>query len=120
MDDKQTGSGSRRLRRRAEFLHVYGHGDRLYSRSFVLYVLPRESGPSRLGLTVSRKVGRAVARNRTKRRLREIFRARAGELGRACDVVINARRVAADSTLQQLDREFRSSIKRWKRDHRRD
>jgi ribonuclease P protein component len=54
-----------------------------------------EGGGPRLGLTVSRKVGNAVVRNRVKRRIREWFRRERGCFGGAWDVVVIARREAA-------------------------
>ena len=60
-----------RLRKRAEFLRVAGKGRRAPAPGLVLQVLARgDTGPARLGFTVTKKVGNAVVRNRTKRRLR--------------------------------------------------
>ena len=60
-----------RLKRRAEFLRVAGKGRKTPSPGLVLQVLLRDdAGPVRLGFTVTKKVGNAVVRNRTKRRLR--------------------------------------------------
>ncbi len=65
-----------RLKRRAEFLAVAGKGRRTPSSGLVLQALARgDDGPARLGFTVTKKVGNAVVRNRTKRRLREAARA---------------------------------------------
>lgn len=64
-----------RLKRRAEFLRVAGRGRKLPAPGLVLQVLRREdAGPVRLGFTVTKKVGNAVTRNRTRRRLREAAR----------------------------------------------
>ncbi len=61
-----------RLKRRAEFLRVAARGRKAALPSVVLQALAREGGgPVRLGFTVTRKVGNAVIRNRTRRRLRE-------------------------------------------------
>ena len=60
-----------RLRKRAEFLRVAGKGRRAPAPGLVLQVLARgDADPARLGFTVTKKVGNAVVRNRTKRRLR--------------------------------------------------
>jgi ribonuclease P protein component len=65
-----------RLHRSAEFLRLQRNGVRFQSPHFVLYagMLDAEPERSRLGVTVSRRIGNAVVRNRVKRRVREIFR----------------------------------------------
>jgi ribonuclease P protein component len=79
---------------------VYRHGRSASNRHLVLYAFPRErtdpeagdgGGGTRLGVSVGRRVGGAVARNRVKRLLREAFWAVAGELGEGHDFVIVAR-----------------------------
>ena len=65
-----------RLKRRAQFLLVAGKGRKTPSSGLVLQALDRgDAGPARLGFTVTKKVGNAVIRNRTRRRLREAARA---------------------------------------------
>jgi ribonuclease P protein component len=65
-----------RLHRSAEFLRLQRNGVRFQSPHFVLYAgsLDNEPTRSRLGVTVSRRIGNAVVRNRVKRRVRESFR----------------------------------------------
>ena len=81
-----------RLSRSAEFERVYRQGRSHANRFLVLYTFPRggEAGP-RLGLSVSRKVGGAVERNRVKRLLREAFSATSEALPPGHDVVVVAR-----------------------------
>ena len=68
-------SASVRLKRRAEFLRVASKGRKAPMPGLVLQALARDDeAPARLGFTVTRKVGNAVVRNRTKRRLREAAR----------------------------------------------
>jgi len=64
-----------RLKRRAEFLRVAQAGRKAAVHGLVLQALDREDAqPARIGFTVTKKVGNAVVRNRTKRRLREAVR----------------------------------------------
>ncbi|MDP9096952.1 MAG: ribonuclease P protein component, partial [Pseudomonadota bacterium] len=65
-----------RLKRRAQFLLVAGKGRKAPTPGLVLQGLARDDQqPARLGFTVTKKVGNAVVRNRTRRRLREAARA---------------------------------------------
>jgi ribonuclease P protein component len=64
-----------RLTRRAEFLRVASKGRKAAMPGVVLQALPRDDAqPARLGFTVTKKVGNAVIRNRTRRRLKEAAR----------------------------------------------
>lgn len=81
-----------RLSRSAEFERVYRESRSHGNRYLVVYAFPREDdGGVRLGLTVPRKVGGAVERNRVKRLLREAFDAEAAGVPANHDVVIKAR-----------------------------
>ena len=61
-----------RLTRRAEFLRAAAKGRKAPMPGLVLQALPRDdTGPARLGFTVTKKIGNAVVRNRTRRRLKE-------------------------------------------------
>jgi ribonuclease P protein component len=93
---RMAGPGPRqrrgRLSRSADFDRVFRNGRSYAGRELVLYVFPRgEDDPPRLGLSVSRKVGGAVERNRVKRMLREAFAQESSRLPVGTDVVVVAR-----------------------------
>jgi ribonuclease P protein component len=86
----------RRLSRSGEFERVYREGRSHASRHLVVYSFPRGEGDARLGISVGRKLGGAVERNRIKRLLREAFWAHAEELAEGHDFVIVARPPAGE------------------------
>jgi len=89
-------TGRMRLSRSADFDRVFRQGRSHAGRELVLYVFPRGEADDepRLGLSVSRKVGGAVERNRVKRLLREAFAAEGERLPAGTDAVVVARHEA--------------------------
>jgi ribonuclease P protein component len=104
---------SERLLRSSEYEHAAQQGRRAVSGAFVVVTALRDGdGPSRLGITASRRVGNAVARNRVKRRVREWFRRARADLVRATDVVVIARAPATLLAFEELNRQLSSLLKR--------
>ena len=77
-----------------------------------MHAFPNESGTPRLGLSVSRKVGKAVTRNAVRRRLREIFYSTPAEIPGAWDLVVSARPAAAEASLRELREEFATALRK--------
>jgi ribonuclease P protein component len=71
-------------------------------RLLVAYVAPNDLGRTRVGITVSGRVGKAVVRNRVRRRLGEAMRARVDSLGPGIDVLVVARLASAQASWPEL------------------
>ena len=112
--DAQGLSRPERLRKRSEFTAVQGRGKKLHTERFLVFVLPRADSvaPTRLGITVSRKVGGAVTRNRIKRLVREGFRRHKSLFPTGLDVVFLAKQAAARSELSDVVREIEKLCRR--------
>lgn len=83
----------KRIRRQADFDRVYQAN--VYAADDILVVRGCSSDATRLGLSISRKVGNAVVRNRWKRRIREAFRLNYHRLPQNVDLVVRPRKGAA-------------------------
>lgn len=106
-----------RLRRRADYLRCYRQGRRRQGTCVALHFVPNALGHPRLGITVSRKVGRSVVRQRVKRRIREIYRRwNARRSLPTLDLVVHVHPAAATApfaTLQaELERQLASLLPR--------
>jgi ribonuclease P protein component len=92
-----------RLSRSRDFDAVYRHGRSTSTRYLVLYWFERdeEPGEPRLGLAVPKAVGNAVTRNRVKRQLRELWRARLAEIPADRDYVLKVKPGLPEATAAQ-------------------
>jgi len=84
-----------RLLRRVEFRRVYEEGERRSASVCTAFFRPNGLAETRLGITVPVRVGKAVLRNRIKRRVREVFRQNRQALAEGWDIVVNPRKSAA-------------------------
>lgn len=100
-----------RIRRRREFLSLGRSGGRWRTANFVFLTQPCVRVP-RLGITVSRKVGGAVARNRIKRRIRETFRRHIDRERLGHDFVVIAQVGASTLTTRAMQGEFEGAVSR--------
>ena len=95
-----------RIKTRAEFQSIYRSGSKIWGKLFVLYYIENKLARSRLGLTVSKRIGNSVVRNLVKRRCREVFRTNKASIPGQIDIVLNGRKILADSTYQEMESEF--------------
>ena len=103
-----------RLTKRAEFLAVAAKGRRAAVHGLVLQALPRpDQGPARLGFTVTKKVGNAVVRNRTRRRLKEAARLTLAETPPAgVDLVLIGRDATRSRPFADLQDDLRRALRK--------
>lgn len=102
-----------RLRTAVDFARVREAAPRGWPhRLLVVYVAPNDIGNVRVGITVSGRVGKAVVRNRVRRRLREALRARLGRVKPGVDVLLIARPAAAQATWAELETALESLLVR--------
>ncbi len=96
-----------KLLKHSDFQRVYKSGKRHFSGSMTVFYLPRPdaaAGP-RIGITVSRALGGAVARNRIKRRMREAIRLHLAAITTSMDVVFNPKKILATTEFAAVKEE---------------
>jgi ribonuclease P protein component len=105
-----------RIRKRSEYLAIQGKGRKLQTENFVVFVAASPSRPvgdGRVGITVSKRVGQAVVRNRVKRILREVYRRRRGQFPPGMDIVFVAKRSAAGLDFACAEQEIERLCERY-------
>ncbi len=89
-----------------EFRRIYRKGKSAVSPQLVIYCQRNRRGHSRLGVSVSTKLGCAVVRNRVRRRIREIYRLNKAKMLPGYDLIVVARIRAVETDYQKLDRTY--------------
>ena len=104
------------LRNSQQFRRVYEQGHKIHTPFFSAFFLRNEAGERRYGITVTRKIGGAVIRNRCKRRLREVIRKYEfpdSHMG-GFDLVINVKAGLAETNFRQLEQAFSQVMDRFR------
>ena len=109
-----------RLRKRREFLQIQGAAVKHHLRHILVFVsttAPRSASPAtaRLGVTVTRKVGPAVVRNRIRRLVREVFRRKRDSFRAGCDMVWVAKQSAASVSYAEVAADMDALARRTSR-----
>lgn len=110
---------TQRIARRADFLRAYEEGRQIHGRFVVIFALTNPFGHPRLGVTATRKMGKAHVRNKAKRRVREVFRRQRGLLrleSCAADFVVNLKTSAAKASWTELERDLTRTLGRASRE----
>ena len=94
-----------------EFRRIYRKGKCVVTPPLVLYCQKNRQGKTRLGITVSTKLGKAVIRNRVRRRLREIWRLHKDVLKPGWDIILVGRNRAVRSSYQKLDSAYLHALR---------
>jgi len=96
-----------RLRRRVDYLRCYRQGRRRHGTLLILYFVPNELSHPRVGITASRKIGKAVVRHRLKRRVKEIYRRwKERDQLPSLDLVVHLKPAAGPSDFRALREEM--------------
>ena len=103
------------MRKRAEFERIQGSGVRVNTERFVFVFAPSPLAGARLGITASRRIGVAVARNRAKRLVREAYRTLEELFPAGLDVVVIVRKPLGDRKLAAVLDEWRGAAAALKR-----
>jgi len=77
-----------RILKKQEFIALNLHGKRYYTKNFIVIIRENRRDITRLGITVSKRVGDSVKRNRIKRLIREFFRLNKQQIPKGYDVII--------------------------------
>ena len=109
----------RRLAKRREFVHVYETGRKHFSRYTVVFFSANGLPHSRIGITATKKLGKANVRNRLKRWTRETYRRQREPLGidaRTLDIVVNVKPNAGAATFHDYSTDLAQALERVVRD----
>ena len=94
------------IKKNSDFQKVYRTGKSYANRQLVMYVKKTEEPISRIGISVSKKVGNSVVRHHLARLIRESFRLHKDTLQTGLDIVVVARATAKDSEYKIIERAF--------------
>ena len=101
-----------RLRKNSDFKRVYAKGRSYPDRLAVLCCLSTGAEDTKVGFSVSKKIGCAVVRNKTKRRMREIVRCMSGDIKPGYNAIVIARRGASEARFSDISRSIERLFRR--------
>lgn len=100
------------LKKSSEFNAVYKQGKSYVTKNIVMYWKRNKETYNRIGCTVSKKVGKAVVRNRVKRLMKETYRLNSNNILKGYDLVFVARVRMKDANYRETEKTMRYLLKR--------
>ena len=101
------------LKKDSDFRKVYKHGKSFANRYLVMYILNNKSEDSRIGISVSKKVGKATIRNKVRRRIKEAYRLNIDEnIKNGYDIVFIARVAIKDADYIDIEKSMKHLIRK--------
>lgn len=96
-----------------EFRKVYKHGKSFANKYLVVYILKNKTDQTRIGISISKKVGNAITRNRIRRRMKEIYRLKIDEnIKKGYDLVFISRVAAKDANYKDIEKSMYSLVRK--------
>lgn len=92
-----------RLRSNMEFKKVYSGGKSYWNRNLVLYVKKNDIGNTRVGYSITKKIGNSVVRNRVRRRMKEVYRLKFDGIKNNFDLIFIPKKNIVDISYKELE-----------------
>jgi ribonuclease P protein component len=100
------------IRKTWEYKKIYKEGIKKVGKRLIVYSLPRDDVIARFGITVTKRIGKAVVRNRIKRVLREVIINNFKEWNGGFDTVIVAKKIIVHSSFQEIEKELLGTLQK--------
>ncbi|WP_304341376.1 ribonuclease P protein component [Metaclostridioides mangenotii] len=101
------------IKKDSDFRKVYKHGKSFANKYLVIYILKNRSDTSRIGISVSKKVGKAVTRNKVRRLIKEAYRLNIdNKIKPGYDIVFIARVSSSNASFEDIDKSVKYLVKK--------